>query len=241
VSVAAVIVAGGRGTRFQSDVPKQFLPLCGKAVVWYSIGALDKVECIESIVVVCEAAFCTTLRPQVVEQQLRNSITIVPGGARRQDSVYAGLQAVRKGVEIVVIHDAVRPFPPRDAVIRAIEAAREHGAAILAIPVSDTLKECDTEGFIVSTVSRESIWRAQTPQAFRADLIMRAYERIMTEGKTITDDAAAYEVIGGRVKIVCGSYDNIKITEPQDMTRAEEILRRGHEGLSAGYPDWTGH
>jgi len=239
VSVAAVIVAGGMGTRFKSDAPKQFLPLGGKAIIWHAITALDAVECVESTIVVCEPRFCKTLKSQIPDQTLRNPIRIVPGGARRQDSVYAGLQAVRTGIEIVVIHDAVRPFPPGDAVMEAIEAAREYGAAILAIPVVDTLKECDEEGFVLCTLDRQAVWRAQTPQVFQYALIMDAYQRIMAEEKTITDDAAAFEATGGRVKIIHGSCDNVKITEPQDMLRAEEILRRRHEGSSAGYPDWT--
>lgn len=239
MSVAAVIVAGGMGTRFKSDAPKQFLPLGGKPIIWHAITALDAVECIESTIVVCEPRFCKTLKSQIADHTLRNPIRIVPGGARRQDSVYAGLQAVGTGIEIVVIHDAVRPFPPGDAVIEAIEAAREYGAAILAIPVVDTLKECDEEEFVICTLDRQAVWRAQTPQVFQYALIMDAYQRIMAEDKTITDDAAAFEATGGRVKIIHGSCDNVKITEPQDMLRAEEILRRRHEGSSAGYPDRT--
>lgn len=239
MTVAAVIVAGGAGTRFGSDVPKQFLPLCGKPVIWHSIAALDRIECITDVIVACMARFAGVLKSQIVDHSLRNPIRIVPGGVRRQDSVYAGLQAVRAGIDIVVIHDAVRPFPPADAVAQAVEAAREYGAGILAIPVCDTVKECDEEGFVICTLDRHAIWRAQTPQAFQYPLIMDAYQRIMAEEKTITDDAAAFEAMGRRVKIVCGSHDNVKITEPRDMLRAEEILRH-REDPSAGCTDWTG-
>jgi 2-C-methyl-D-erythritol 4-phosphate cytidylyltransferase len=227
------------GTRFNSEVPKQFLPLGGTPVIWHAITALDEVKGIESIIVVCEDRFCKTFTSQIANQTLQSPIRVVAGGARRQDSVYAGMAAAPTGTEIVVIHDAVRPFPPRDAVTEAIAAAREYGGAILGIPISDTLKECDKEGFVLGSLDRQTVWRAQTPQVFQYALLMDAYQRIMADKITITDDATAFEASGHRVKIILGSPDNLKITEPKDMLRAEEILRRRYEGPRAGYPNWT--
>jgi len=147
------------------------------------------------------------------------------GGARRQDSSLAGLRALPPDVDIVAIHDAARPFPPREGVEQAIAAAREHGGALLAIPMTDTVKRADAGGKIIETLDRDRLWLAQTPQVFQRALLARAFEAVEKAGLDLTDDAAALEFIGHAPHLVMGSIENLKITTPADWPRAEDIAR----------------
>jgi 2-C-methyl-D-erythritol 4-phosphate cytidylyltransferase/2-C-methyl-D-erythritol 2,4-cyclodiphosphate synthase len=214
--IAAVIVAGGAGERFGGDVPKQYLPLAGKPVVQWSIDALRAVA--SDIVVVANPG-----HPAL------EGVTTVAGGATRQHSVRNGLAALRdKKPDIVLIHDAARPLLSQKLIADLCKAA-EAGAAIPALPVTDTVKRNG------KTESREGLHTVQTPQAFRFDLIDGLHEKY--KDKSLTDDAALCEEDGGAVALVPGQHDNIKITHPEDLARAEQLLaaRLGDVRTGQGY------
>jgi len=228
MSVAALIVAAGRGTRFGTSRPKQFLPLAGKPVICRSVEIFEKMPEFDEIWLVLPPDFAG--QPDAAGLDLgryRKIAGTLPGGERRQDSVRAGLERLSPQTEIVAIHDAVRPLASPAAISRALELARRSGGAVLAARVTDTIKRCDAEGRIVATVDRSGLWSAQTPQVFRLDLIREAYEKVYRDGAEITDDAAAVEYVGGRVEVVESPSPNPKITTPEDLAFAEWLLSRG--------------
>jgi len=151
---------------------------------------------------------------------------VVPGGRERQDSVYNGLLRANPDTDLVLIHDGVRPFVSPGVVLATIEAAKECGAAVAAVPVTDTIKRVDADGFVIDTPAREQLWAAQTPQVFRYSLLMQAHQSVRKRGILATDDAALLEHLGVRVKVVRGSYENLKITSEDDLPLAGLILRR---------------
>ena len=158
---------------------------------------------------------------------IQKKVTPVAGGLKRQDSVYNGLLAVDEKVSTVVIHDGVRPFINPSSIEECIREAVLHGACILGMPASDTLKLADDSGYIEKTLERDSVWLAQTPQAFNYSLIKKAHDRARKEGFKGTDDASLVERIGEKVKIIRGSIENIKITTPEDLAIARAILGSG--------------
>jgi len=212
--VAAILVAGGSGSRFGADTPKQFLPIAGAPVIRHAAEAL--------------AAHVTTLLPVGDRAAIEAALTglphmaAVPGGATRQDSVRAGLEALTATApDIVLVHDAARPLIPAGT-IPALLAALEHAAgAIPAVPVADTLKRV-AGGLIIATVPREGLYRAQTPQAFRYGVLLAAHRA--AAGAAATDDAALLEATGERVAIVPGAEDNIKLTYAEDLPRLERAM-----------------
>jgi 2-C-methyl-D-erythritol 4-phosphate cytidylyltransferase/2-C-methyl-D-erythritol 2,4-cyclodiphosphate synthase len=214
--VAAVLVAAGSGSRFGAGVPKQFLHLSGKPTIRYAAETL--------------AAVVDLLQPVGDASQIEAALSglahlpVVPGGAIRQDSVRNGLEALQPAApDIVLVHDAARPFIPPGTIAALIAALDNADGAIPAVPVADTLKR--VAGSLVSaTVAREGIYRAQTPQAFRFDVLLAAH-LAAAEGAA-TDDASLLEAIGKRVVIVPGSDDNIKLTYARDLPRLERIMTR---------------
>jgi 2-C-methyl-D-erythritol 4-phosphate cytidylyltransferase/2-C-methyl-D-erythritol 2,4-cyclodiphosphate synthase len=212
--VAAILVAAGSGSRFGTETPKQFVPIAGKPVVRHAAEALAvATELLQPVgdAVALEAAL-TGLR----------HLPVVPGGASRQDSVRAGLEAlVSLTPDVVLVHDAARPLIPGGTIPNLLAALKHHAGAIPAIPVADTLKRV-TEGAIVATVPREGLFRAQTPQAFHFDILIRAHRA--ASSTTSTDDASLLEAMGERVAIVPGSDDNIKLTYREDLPRLERAM-----------------
>jgi len=230
--VAAVIVAAGRGTRFGGTLPKVFAPLGGVPLLRWSALAYRDCPKVGEIVVVAP--------PDQVEraQQLCADITtlreIVPGGEERPESVMAGLRALAaEPPEIVCVHDGARPLVDRGTIERSIAACREHGAAIAGVPATDTLKRVDSHERITATPVRAGLRHAQTPQTFRYDLLVAAYEQARREGLDVTDDASLVERMGHPVVVSEGHPDNIKITTPEDLARAEWLLAR-REGRAGG-------
>ena len=205
---------------------KQYLLLAGRPIVAYSLLAFDACDLIDCIILVVpkqDIDYCW--QDIVAPLKLYKKINLVPGGEKRQDSVYNGLMAVNKdAAEIVVIHDGVRPFVSQDQVAACITGAKEYGACILAIPSDDTLKQVDSSGFIYNTLNRDDIFLAQTPQAFQYDLIIKAHENARSQGFTGTDDASLVERLGGNSKIIYGSKQNIKITTREDIIFATALL-----------------
>jgi 2-C-methyl-D-erythritol 4-phosphate cytidylyltransferase len=224
LSVTAIIVAAGSGSRFGSSTPKQFLLLGDKPVLFHSVQLLAGLDVIEELILVVPRAHVAFVRNNHHAKATAKPLKVVAGGERRQDSVYRGLRCIAASADIVLIHDGVRPFVPVAAVKRAISSARRFGAAVLACPAMDTVKIASADRGVIATMPRKTIWLAQTPQVFRTELILRAYEEVMRAGLEVSDDAAAVEAVGGRVKLIVGLRENLKITTQKDFRLAQQIL-----------------
>ena len=228
--VVAVVPAGGTGKRMGAGTPKQFLMLDGVPLMLHSLRALERAPSVSEVVLVVPKQERTRALTEVVERYgLKKVLKVVSGGATRQESVHHGLNEVDEDAEIVVVHDAVRPFVTEDLIERSIEAARKHGGAIVAVPMKDTPKQAGADRLIQRTLDRAELWLAQTPQTFRRALVVEAYRKAEVEHVHGTDDAALVERLGHQVGIVEGSWENIKITTPEDLVLAEAIwaTRRG--------------
>lgn len=223
--VAAVIPAAGEGRRMGGPLEKQFLLLEGIPLLAHTLRAFESSPFIHGIVVVVPKSRMQLVREKILEQyNISKLLALVAGGPHRQESVRLGLEALDSSWELVVVHDGARPLVSLELIARCVETAFLHGAAVAAVPTTDTVKEVDSEGFVLSTPLRERLWMVQTPQAFRYDLILRAHTEAQKEGFLGTDDASLVERLGHKVKIVQGSYENIKITTASDLKLAREIL-----------------
>lgn len=224
--VTAIVPAAGAGIRFGGAVKKQFIALNGLPILSHTLRALAASRALASIIVVVPPGEELRGREALELAGIDLETEVVPGGQARQDSVYIGLQRAKAETDLVLIHDGVRPFVSREVVLATVEAAKEWGAAIAAVPAIDTIKRVDTDGFVVETLQRGQLWSVQTPQVFRYALLMQAHRAIRERGIVATDDAALVERIGGMVKVVRGSYENLKITSEEDLPLAGLILRR---------------
>ncbi len=222
----AIIVSAGKGQRFMEGKKKQFFPLGGKPILAHTLDQFDPCPLIRSILLVVaeeDRDYCLT---EVIEKFHYKKISrIIPGGKQRQDSVRNGLEALSEDTEIIAIHDGVRPFVTKEMIEDTIRAAIRYGGAILAMPVKDTIKMVHSDGTVLKTLDRESLYQAQTPQAFQVALIKEAYHKAMKEGFVGTDDASLVERLGKRIHILPGSYTNIKITTLEDLMLANIILK----------------
>ncbi len=229
MQVSAIIVAAGSGNRLGGEVPKQFQLLRGKPILCHTLQVFEHCDLIENIVVVASEEWLGYVSQQMVDRFAISKIKkVVTGGKQRQDSVFAGLQALKGEAEIVAVHDGVRPFITDDKLKEVIDAALKFGAAILAVPPRDTIK-IEKSGFVEKTPSRDKLWCVQTPQVFKFDLIYNAYVKAFEHGIYHTDDSALVERLGWQVKIVEGEQENIKITVPFDLKIAESILSEREE------------
>lgn len=224
--VTAIIVAAGQGRRMAGDRRKQYLSLAGIPILTRTLMVFDRCEAVHQIILVVPQDDFEYCRGSILGPAgLSREIGLVPGGRRRQDSVFNGLNAIDENCSIVIIHDGVRPFVDNEQVIACIDGARESGACILGMPAHETLKQVDQSGYIIQTRKRDDIWLAQTPQAFRYDAILKAHERAQAEGFSATDDALLMERAGAAVKIIKGSRANIKITVKEDLEMAHWLLK----------------
>jgi 2-C-methyl-D-erythritol 4-phosphate cytidylyltransferase len=207
---------------------KQYLDLSGRPVVAHSIMAFDSCSLVEEIFLIVpkeDIEYCQNNILSLLD--LKKQINLVHGGAKRQDSVYNGLRAITKNTEIVVIHDGVRPFIPPEGIKECVLGSKKYGACIFGAPASDTLKRVYESNIIETTIPRENIWLAQTPQAFKYDLILKAHEIAKQDGYIGTDDASLVERLGEDVKIINGGIFNIKITKNEDLAVAKAMLDSG--------------
>jgi 2-C-methyl-D-erythritol 4-phosphate cytidylyltransferase len=225
MSVSAIIVAGGKGIRMGAATRKQYLLLAGKPIVCHTLEVFDACPCIEEIyLVVPPDDLDTCFEKWVSSLSLHKRIHLVAGGLERQNSVYLGIQAVSgQRCEIVVIHDAVRPFVSTRIIEDCVEEARVSGACIVGMPAMETAKLVNGDQ-VERTLDRNSIWMAQTPQAFNLDLIRTAHESANLEGFMGTDDAMLIERLGHKIRIIPGSRLNMKITTPEDLALAEGLI-----------------
>ena len=226
--VSAIIVAAGQGIRMKGTMRKQYLDLSGRPVLAHSIMTFDSCSLVDEIFLVIpkeDVEYCQKKILSLLD--LNNQINLVCGGAKRQDSVYNGLQAINKNTDTVVIHDGVRPFIQPEELEECILGSKKFGACILGTPASETLKRVDKSDIIETTLSRENIWLAQTPQVFRFDLILKAHETARRDGYVGTDDASLVERLGEDVKIINGGRFNIKITKKEDLAIAKAMFDAG--------------
>ena len=223
---AAVVPGAGAGARMNRTMPKQYLPLGGKPIIARTLESLDRTPIIDEILLVLDAKEFDYFRREVMKpRRWKKPCRLVEGGLTRQQSVYNGLKEIKEDFDLVLIHDAVRPFIEEETIMEIIAQAAIHGAAAAAVPATDTIKKTDRDGFISGTVPRDGLWAVQTPQAFRREIILRAHEQAVKDGFIATDDASLVERIGLRVKIVESSRWNFKITTAEDLVVAEGILR----------------
>ncbi|GBD06731.1 2-C-methyl-D-erythritol 4-phosphate cytidylyltransferase [bacterium HR21] len=220
--VVALVPAAGHGERFGSTTPKQFLPLNGVPVLIRTLQRLCQLPDIAAVVVAVPAAWLEFSRQLCQQYGFGSTVRLVIGGEERQDSVARALQTEEVSeAEFVVIHDAVRPFAPAELFQRVLQAARQHGAAVPGLPPTETVKETTPEGFVRQTLPRERLRLIQTPQAFRRELLQRAYDAALQHHLRATDDAALVEALGHPVAIIEGVPENLKITHPLDWALAE--------------------
>lgn len=205
-------------------VPKQFLALGGQPLILHSLRVLQASPVLDEIILAVPPSEMEYVLSQVVAAHHFTKVhKVVPGGDERQDSVRHALEAVDEDVDVVVVHDAVRPFLTPRMVEEVVAAARAKGAAIIALPMKDTVKEVGADQVIKRTVDRRPLWLAQTPQAFRRDWLLAAHRKAHAEGVHATDDAYLVEWAGHPVSVVEGSGENIKVTRPEDMIIGEAI------------------
>jgi len=221
--VCALIPAGGIGARLGHRTPKQFLALRGGSILTATVRHFARHPAIDAVVVAAPAAHLERAR-RAVRDLGRGRITVVAGGATRQESVWLALQAAPVDATIAVVHDAVRPFITRGLIDTVLAAARNGGAAICALPIAETVKRV-RDGWVEMTVDRADLWTVQTPQAFRVDLLREAHEKARRDGIVGTDDAALVERLGHSVAVVRGIEGNLKITTPGDLRRARAASR----------------
>ncbi|MFZ5645650.1 MAG: 2-C-methyl-D-erythritol 4-phosphate cytidylyltransferase [Bacillota bacterium] len=219
----AVVVAAGKSTRM-GGANKQLLLLSGVPVLARTLSALNSAE-LDGIVLAVPGDSVAEYGKLVTDWGLKKITAVVPGGFNRQQSVLAGLLAVPSECRLVLVHDGARPLVSGKQIEVVISAAAENGAATLAVPVKDTVKEADANCFVKRTPDRSKLWLTQTPQGFIFEILMEAHLKARDGGTVYTDDASMVEAMGRKVKLVQGSYSNIKITTPEDIAVAEALLK----------------
>jgi 2-C-methyl-D-erythritol 4-phosphate cytidylyltransferase len=219
--VSAIIVAAGDSQRM-GGVDKMFAPLCGRPVLARVIDTFQKCKRIDQIIVVMSSKNIEECRRLAAAEGWSKVTDICPGGKQRQDSVAEGLKRL-KYAAWVVIHDGARPLVTKDLIEKGLEAAKETGAAVAAVPVTDTIKVVGADAIVRQTLLRKNLRAVQTPQVFRIDVIVNTYRHVFSD---VTDDASLVEKAGYKVKLYPGSYDNIKITTPADLAMAEALWKK---------------
>lgn len=228
--ITAVILAGGKGKRMNSKISKQYLILQGKPILYYSLHVFEN-SLVDEIILVTAAGEEEYCRKEIVEKyHLNKVVKIVCGGKERYDSVYQGLCSI-ENTDIVMIHDGARPFITEEVITRAAEETVKTKACVVGVRVKDTIKTADKNNYIIATPDRKALWQVQTPQCFEFESIYRAYEQVL-QGNTesITDDAMVWEAYSDvPVKLIEGTYYNIKITTEEDMIFGQAILNNIRE------------
>lgn len=224
----AIIASAGLGKRIRSRTRKPYLNLSEKPILIHTLRALSGSGDIDSIIVVVNSLDKSRCADLIRQYEIGKVKSVISGGKERCDSVYNGLMALDDDTDIVVVHDGVRPFISADILKRSIAAAKKTGACVVGVPVKATVKRAKGGDVVEKTVDRSNLWEIQTPQVFRKDLILEAYKKF--RAIKATDDSMLVEKLGAKVKIVAGSYNNIKITTPEDLIIGEAILRSGGLG-----------
>jgi len=224
--ISALIVAAGQGLRMGSVQRKQYLNLLGRPILVRTLQAFDQCLPIQRLLVAVPQSEMNFCEQEIIPAAgLKNQVTLIEGGKRRQDSVFNGLQFLGSEEGLVLIHDGVRPLVSIALIEACIQGAVQWGACIPAVMAVDTPKQIDAQGIITQTVPREGLHMAQTPQAFNLPLIYRAHWEAKQLGREATDDASLVEALGVAVHVIAGLHENIKITTPEDLIYAEALLR----------------
>lgn len=229
-SITAIVLAAGQGKRMNSKTAKQYLLLNDKPVLYYSLKAFEDSN-VDDIILVVGQGEIEYVRDYIVQfYQFKKVYNIIEGGKERYNSVYNALNFII-GTSYVLIHDGARPFVTNDIIDRVIKSVIESKACIVGMPVKDTIKIADKAGFVFDTPAREDVWMIQTPQAFEFTMIKKAYDTIMKEDSIqVTDDAMVLEhTLNYPIRLIEGSYQNIKITTPEDIKIGEIFLSDSHE------------
>lgn len=227
----ALITAAGKGQRMQSDTPKQYLCLGDKPILYHTLKVFEECPAVDGIYLIVPQDQMTMVQKDIVEKyDLKKVLKLVRGGKLRQQSVWNGLQAIRSGCSIVVVHDGVRPFISGRLIEKSIEEAQKNGAAVVGLNVKDTVKRIG-KGKKIQTLPREEIWLAQTPQSFRFPLLMKAYQKANQENIASTDDASLVENLDHPITMIQGDYANIKITTPEDLNLARAFFALWEKGV----------
>lgn len=211
----------------RGSLSKQYLPLDGKPILAHTLNVFQLSIDIDEIVLVTPEADVQMVRQMIIEPYRISKVHhVLAGGEQRQDSVRNGLAAIGNNVEVVLIHDAVRPFVSTDLIHLAVREARKHGAVTVGMPVTDTVKRVDQDGWVLDTLDRRFLWMAQTPQAFKRSIIQEAYRRAHEDQFYGTDDASLVERMGFQLKMIAAFDENLKITMPEDLLMAEFLIKR---------------
>ncbi len=223
-SVAAIVAAAGKGERLGPKVNKAFAMLGKEPILSYTLKALEASGAVNEVILVVNQEDLAKARLLVGRVKLKKVNKIVAGGKRRIDSVKIGLAGLAEETDYVIVHDGCRPFINNKMISSVLEAAEVFGAAITAVPVKPTIKQIEKGNFVYATLKRDTLVDVQTPQAFKKEILLRAYEKAFAESADATDDAALVERLGIKVKVVDGSYRNIKITTPEDLKYAKLLI-----------------
>ncbi len=224
--VSVIIAAAGMSNRMGSKINKQFIAIDGKPILAHTIEKFEKCRYVDEIILVSKEEELDYCRKEIVKKYKFNKVAnIIRGGKERQDSIYNGILALNEKTDIVLTHDGARPFVKNESIEDGIKAVIEHGACVVGVPVTDTIKVVSGENSIQSTPQRSLLWAAQTPQCFRKHILIKGYESAITDEFFGTDDSSIVERIGYDVKMIMGSYDNIKITTPEDIILAESLFK----------------
>lgn len=224
--VSVIIAAAGMSNRMGSKINKQFIAIGGKPILAHTIEKFEKSRYIDEIILVAKEEEIEYCRKEIVKKyKFKKVANIIRGGKERQDSIYNGILALDERSNIVLTHDGARPFVDVQSINEGIEGAVESGACVIGVPVKDTIKVVEDENSISKTPQRSLLWAAQTPQCFLKEILIKGYEKALETGFLGTDDSSLVERIGYKVKMIMGSYENIKITTPDDILVAESFLR----------------
>jgi 2-C-methyl-D-erythritol 4-phosphate cytidylyltransferase/2-C-methyl-D-erythritol 2,4-cyclodiphosphate synthase len=228
MKTVAIIPAGGAGKRLKAHVAKQYLFLDHMPVLVHTLKVFQKSKVIDNIILALPPDDLVSVRQELIDKYgLTKVTTIVAGGKKRQDSVNNGLAAINGKCDVVVIHDAVRPFVTQELIIQVVAAAKTTGAASAGVKAKDTIKETKKDNMVAATIPRQNLWLTQTPQAFKFEFLKKAYKTAYDEKFYGTDDASLVERIGKKVKMIEGSYENIKITTREDILIADALMKKG--------------
>lgn len=225
--VTALIPAAGMGRRMGKALAKQFLPLGDKPMLAHTLLSFQRSSEVDEIIPVLSQEDMESCLRDIIEQYHITKVkTLVVGGKERQDSVMNGLQKLERDASIVLVHDGVRPFVTHEMIKESIDLAKKGQCVAVGVPLKDTVKQVDDKLMVRNTLERNRLWAIQTPQTFPVKILKRAYEEAYKHNVYGTDDAMLVERSGGKVHVIMGSYENIKITTPEDLILAEEILKR---------------
>ncbi|XP_060167511.1 2-C-methyl-D-erythritol 4-phosphate cytidylyltransferase, chloroplastic-like [Lycium barbarum] len=221
-SVSVILLAGGKGKRMGASMPKQYLPLLGQPIALYSFYTFSRMPQVKEIIVVCDPSYKDIFED--AKENIQVDLKFALPGKERQDSVYSGLQEVDSNSKLACIHDSARPLVLTEDVEKVLKDGWLVGAAVLGVPAKATIKEANSESFVVKTLDRKTLWEMQTPQVIKPELLKKGFELVNRGGLEVTDDVSIVEHLKHPVYITEGSYTNIKVTTPDDMLLAERIL-----------------